>query len=301
MRMLVAVGTVLAVSGLGAAQDPNGGGQAPATPAENPAAQGGPLAIGRRIFAALNDARASSKVPAALWSDKVYIALQDHVNALVRAGYRGQGPPGKSLPKSKPLALSRHGWALNLFENFTNGDKSSMSPAQIVSLLRQHPQIRSLMRTDLNCGAAAACECPGATYLIINVALAREPNSFVTVRGKVDAALGALENADGAKRLAVAKTLAGLKDPETLLGLTDLLSASEADVRKEAARGLAGLEDCWPMDKLVERIASEPDAGAKAEVQRALEAISGKRDYKDDATKWKIWWDVERDVFVKRK
>ncbi len=223
------------------------------------------------------------------------------MNALVRAGYRGQGPPGKSLPKSKPLALSRHGWALGLFENFTNGDKSSMSPAQIVSLLRQHPQIRSLMRTDLNCGAAAACECPGATYLIINVALAREPNSFVAVRAKVDAALAELEKADGAKRLAIARTLAGLKDPETLLGLTELLSAPEADVRKEAARGLAAVGDCWPMDRLVERLASDPDASVKPEVQRALEAITGKKDYKGDAAKWKIWWEVERDIFIKKK
>ena len=297
-RSACAVVAACVLAGPGASQDPPPG-AVPVQPGPNPAAEGGGLAIGRRLFDALNEHRVKNGVPKAPFSTKAYIALQDHMDALVKQGYRG-GPPGKKYEKAPARARERHGWNLTLFDNYTNGRKSSMSPAELIALLQAHPQIKSMLRTDLNAGASAATEVPGTEDLCIVVAMSREPKSWLDVRAKVDAAEAALAGADGAKRRTIAKAMGGLGDPEGLLLLTALLADPEAEVRLEAARACGALADCWPVAPLLDLLEKDPDAKVKAEARKALEAISGHRDYKDEIAKWRAWWEVERDAFRKK-
>lgn len=298
IRLAFAPLMALALAGPGASQDPPPG-AVPVPPAPNPASEGGGLAIGRRVFDALNDHRVKNAVPKAPFSTKAYIALQDHMDALVKQGYRG-GPPGKKYEKAPARARERHGWNLTLFDNYTNGRKSSMSPAELIALLQAHPQIKSMLRTDLNAGASAATEVPGTEDLCIVVAMSREPKSWLDARAKVDAAEAALVGADTAKRKSVAKAMGGLGDPEGLLLLTALLADAEAEVRLEAARGCGALADCWPVAPLIDLLEKDADAKVKTEARKALEAISGHRDYKDEVAKWRAWWEVERDAFKKK-
>ena len=80
------------------------------------------------------------------------------------------------------------------------------------------------------------------------------------------------------------------------------LADPDAGVREDAAKAVAKLGDCWPVPTLLARLESEGEAPVKDEIQKALEAISGrsKKEY-EGLAKWKVWWSVEQDIFVKRK
>ena len=60
------------------------------------------------------------------------------------------------------------------------------------------------------------------------------------------------------------------------------------------------LRDCWPVPTLIAQLEAEKDEKVKTELQKALERISGQRDY-DDLRKWRVWWSVEKDIFHRKK
>lgn len=280
---------------------PAGGQQPPAE--QKPAAdEGGPEAIGRRIFEALNRHRGESKIPAAQWSARAYIALQDHLDLIVKRGYRGGPPRDKKFPKMGERTRERHGWSLSLLDNYSNGRKGGMDPDSIIKILQTNPDIRSLLRKDLNAGAAAATNVPGTDDYCIVIGLMRAPNKDVKDLPRIEAAEKEWPEADAKKRKSIVKGLAAMGDGDTLLALTRALADPDAEVREAATKAVAKLGDCWPVPTLLARLEAETEQPVKDDIQKALEAISGrsKKEY-EGVAKWKVWWSVEQDIFVKRK
>jgi hypothetical protein len=280
---------------------PGGGQAAPADPKPAPD-EGGPEGIGRRIFEALNRHRAASQIPAAQWSARAYIALQDHLDLIVKRGYRGGPPRDKKYPKLSDRTRERHGWSLSLLDNYSNGRKGGMDPDSIIKILQTNPDIRSLLRKDLNAGAAAATNVPGTDDYCIVVGLMRAPAKDVKDLPRIEAAEKEWGEADAKKRQSIVKGLAAMNEGDTLLLLTRALADPDAGVREDAAKAVAKLGDCWPVPTLLARLEAESEAPVKDEIQKALEAISGrsKKEY-EGLAKWKVWWSVEQEIFVKRK
>lgn len=296
---------VAALLGLAVALGPawgQDGGQAPAAEPKPAPDDGGPEAIGRRIFEALNRHRDANKIPAALWSARAYIALQDHLDILVKRGYRGGPPRDKKFPKLAERTRERHGWSLSFRDNYSNGRKGGMDPDTIIKVLQSNPDIRSLLSKDLNVGAAAATNVPGTDDYCIVVGLMRAPGKDVKDLPRIEAAEKEWPEADGKKRKAIVKGLAAMGEGDTLLLLTRALADPDAEVREDAAKAVAKLGDCWPVPALLARLEAETEEPVKDQVQKALEAISGrgKKEY-EGVAKWKVWWSVEQDIFVKRK
>ena len=66
-------------------------------------------------------------------------------------------------------------------------------------------------------------------------------------------------------------------------------------------KGPVDLQSILSRSGLLQRFENEKDPKLKTEIQKALEAISGKKDYKDEIRKWKVWWEVEATAFRKKK
>lgn len=263
--------------------------------------------MGRGIFEALNRAREAEKVPRIIFSARLYIALQDHLNKMVSLGYKG-GPvkvkrglsgSGKKYPKLGESAKLRHGWSVSLLDNYSNGKRDGMDPDTIIEVLRAHPSIKSLLRKDLNSGASAAANVPGTDDYVIVVGLGSVPKSKRKNVAKVDAANTAWNEADAKKRKAIAKGLAGLKDPEALVLLTRAVEDEDIEVRKVGVKAVKRFKDPWPIPALIARLEAETDAKLKKDVHKTLQTITGKREYDDNVKRWRVWWEVEHATFKK--
>jgi hypothetical protein len=263
--------------------------------------------IGRDIFEALNRAREAEKVPRITFSSRLYVALQDHLNKMVSLGYKG-GPvkvkkgllgSGKKYPKLGESAKLRHGWSISLLDNYSNGKKDGMDPDTIIKVLRAHPSIKSLLRKDLNSGASAAAPVPGTDDYVIVVGLGSVPKSKRKNVDKVDAAYTAWKDADAAKRKKIAKGLAGLRDPEALPLLTRAVEDDDLEVRKVGVKAVKGFKDPWAIPALISQLGRESDDKLKKDIHKALQSISGKKEYDDNPKRWSSWWDVERNTFKK--
>ncbi len=151
LREVVLTSAALLVGGTVQAQQSTAGGKKPAEETKVHANEAGGIeAIGRRIFEALNRHRKSSGIPHVSFSPRIHIALQDHVDLMVKRGYRG-GPVrtrGKTskYPRLTTRTRERHGWNLSLYDNYSNGKKGGMDPDRIIKVLQAHPSIRSLLR-----------------------------------------------------------------------------------------------------------------------------------------------------------
>jgi hypothetical protein len=291
----------LVACALPAASQDAGAGQS--AEGEKPASNSadGPQAIGRRIFEALNRHRKDNGVPAALLSPKCFIALHDQVQFLVAKGYRGGSVKKKKYAKLGKRTRDRHGWSLSMLDNYSSGREGGMVPEEIIKILQADPNIRSLLRKDLNVGAAAAAKVPNSDQYVIVVGLMRMPKSKTKNLAKVAAAEKAWAKADEKKRTSIMKGMAAMKDGDALLMLTNGLSDASAAVRKQATKGCAKLRNCWPVPVLLQRFDAEKDPKIKTSVRKALEAISGKKDYKDDIRKWRVWWEIEATAFRRKR
>jgi len=305
LRGVILTSVVMLVGATADAQQGSAGGQKPAEEKKaHPNEAGGLEGIGQRIFEALNRHRKSRGIPHASFSPRIHIALQDHVSLMVKRGYRGgpvrtRGRTSK-YPKLTTRTRERHGWNLSLYDNYSNGKKGGMDADSIIKVLQAHPSIRSLLRKDLNVGAAAAAPVPDSDDYVIVVGLMRGPKKDMKNLPRVAAAEKAWAKADDKKRKSIVKGLAGFRNGDGLLLLTRALADKAVDVRKEAAKAVGKLGDCWPVPKLLDQLETEKDEKVKTELQKALTKISGQKGY-DDLRKWRVWWSIERDIFVKRK
>ena len=115
-----------------------------------------------------------------------------YVDLMVKRGYRG-GPVrtrGKTskYPRLTTRTRERHGWNLSLYDNYSNGKKRGMDPDSIIKVLQAHPSIRSLLRKDLNVGAAAAAPVPDSDDYVIVLGLMRGPKKDMKNLPRVAAA-----------------------------------------------------------------------------------------------------------------
>ena len=198
-------------------------------------------------------------------------------------------------------AFSCHALAPELAAKIAAGEGDERVAALNEAVAKGEPQLAEFLHAMLDGrvrvkDGKALIDAPEGDEPIVNNRMRREIDAALAgldlvspdreVRAKALATLR--DEADAARlpmfeKALAAETDAGLKAQLTDLVAGALLTSDDAAKRKHAAEQLTGSADPAKRAMLLERLASEPDAGAKRAMQKAVDAIQSRLAWGDRA------------------
>ncbi|MCI0342579.1 MAG: HEAT repeat domain-containing protein, partial [Planctomycetales bacterium] len=260
----------------------------------------GTRAAERRVLEAASAWRTAQGVPALVPSETVAIVLREHLDRLVRLGWRG-GPLPPEAGRVTERARRLHGLRGVLGEVFDNY-ATTVPPdvpdaAAVVADLAKTPAGNSLGRADLRLAAAAAAPVEPGRWIVALALAEGAPEPVERARETLAPLAEKVRGPDPAARRTAVEAAATIRSLEALPLLREAASLPEPETRALALRGLGALRSRAAIPDLIAalRDGAEPARAAAAE---ALAALTGRNDLGADPARWAAWWEAARETFA---
>ncbi|MHC4597932.1 MAG: HEAT repeat domain-containing protein [Planctomycetota bacterium] len=271
---------------------------APAFAGGKPFSEENRWATERRLVAELSLIRREKGLPPLLWCERMALPMRLHLEALLEAGYRGEGAAPARVGRVTMRASKYHGWTGGeIFANYGTAREGEYDPREQVERMFGNPDVkRSYTDPVQNIGAAVLRVMKGGKVFVY-LAVAKVETG--DVKKEFDrAASFAFRIASGnaglsEEGLSALETFPAFEGAPLYL---DLLRGKDAARRASAVRALGALADPASIPPLLAHL-SDKDASVREAALECLRAMTGLKDRGPEPRGWETWWEASRDEF----
>jgi hypothetical protein len=270
----------------------------PALAGGKPFADGTRWATERRLVAELSLIRREKGLPPLLWCERMALPMRLHLDALIEAGYRGEGAAPARVGRVTMRAHKYHGWTGGeIFANYGTAREGEYDPREQVERMFGNPDVkRSYTDPVQNAGAAVLRVMEGGkVFVYLAVAkveaadVRRESDRIASFAFRIASGNAALVK----EGLSALETFPAFEGAPLYL---QLLRGSDASHRVSALRALGALADPASIPPLLSGLADK-EASVRTAALESLRAMTGMKDRGPDPREWKTWWEAKRDEF----
>ncbi|MHC4780212.1 MAG: HEAT repeat domain-containing protein, partial [Planctomycetota bacterium] len=250
----------------------------------------------RRLVAELSLVRREKGLPPLVWCEKMALPMRLHLDALMAAGYRGEGAAPAHVGRVSARAVKSHGWKDGeIFANYGTARADDYDPREQVTRMLTNPDVkRSFTDARQNAGAAVLRPMEAGkvfVYLAVSridaAAVAADFDTVATVAFRIASGSKELKS-EGFRQLAAFPTFEGAPL------YRDLLGSKDAEARTAATRALGALGDPSCIPSLIEAL-EDSESSVRDTALAGLRAITSLTDR--SAKEWRIWWEGACDEF----